>query len=74
MIKSQQVGEDLDVENFGKKKVEWHMVRDLKTLKCMHNMSKGTSSKSPCLHCIQEAKDLSKVPNRHTKDSKFEGV
>ena len=79
VIKSQQAGAALDIENFGKYKVEWHMAGDLKTLKCMYNVSKGASSKTPCLYCMQQAKDCNstnwnKAPNRHTKDSQFQGV
>ena len=69
VIKSQQAREELDVEGFGKYKVEWHMARDLKTLKCMYNISKGANAKSPCLYCMKKAKycnssNWSKAPNR----------
>lgn len=49
----------LNVLGIGNFHVEWHLARDLKTLKCMYNVSHGTS-KHPCLYCMKIAKDVSK--------------
>ena len=73
VIRAQQVGEELDVEGFGRYKVQWHMAGDLKTLKCMYNVSKGANAKSPCIYCMGSAKkckptNWNKAPDRHTKD------
>ena len=48
----------LEVEGMEKYKVEWYLVGDLKTLKCIYNVSKGANSKIPCLYCIDSAKVL----------------
>ena len=57
IIDAQEKGELLHVEGFGDYKVEWHMAGDLKTLKCMYNISKGPIAKSPCLYCMSSAKE-----------------
>lgn len=79
VIRAQQVGEELDVEGFGRYKVQWHMAGDLKTLKCMYNVSKGANAKSPCIYCMGSAKECkpsnwNKAPDRHTKDNNFQPV
>ena len=51
IIDAQEKGALLQVEGFGEYKVQWHMAEDLKTLKCMYNVSKGPTAKSPCLYC-----------------------
>ena len=55
------------------------MAGDLKTLKCMYNISKGGNSKSPCLYCKQLAYVLDfkwwrKAPNRDKEDPNFNAV
>ena len=67
------------MDDFYDYKVEWHMVGDLKTLKCMYNISKGALAKSPCLYCMCSAKDLDrrvweKALDKHTKDEVFKPV
>lgn len=79
LISEQRNGRVLHVDDFGDYKVEWHMAGDLKTLKCMYNVSKGALAKSPCLYCMCGAKDLDrrvwgKAPDRHTKDEVFKPV
>ena len=54
-IKSQALGNHLNIPDKGDFQVEWHMEGDLKTLKCMYNIRKGGNSKSPCLYCKQLA-------------------
>ncbi len=79
VIQAQQEGEMLDVDGYGSYKVEWHLAGDLKTLKCMYNVSKGATAKSPCIYCMDSARDCnsanwSKAPNRHLKDKNFQPV
>ena len=55
------------------------MEGDLKTLKCMYNMSKGTIAKSPCLYCMDSTRYCqpsawSKPPDRNTKDPSFHAL
>ena len=55
------------------------MARDLKTLKCMYNISRGPIGKSPCLYCMNFAKDCqtskwNKALDRHSKDSTFHAI
>ena len=57
VINAQERGELLNVQGFGEYKVQWHMAGDLKTLKCMYNIPKGPTAKSPCLCCMKSAKD-----------------
>lgn len=64
------------VENF---RVCWHLASDLKTLKCMYNISKGGNSKTPCLYCMDQANILDpsnheKIPSRHLNDPNFEPI
>ena len=78
-IEAQTDGAVLEVEGLGAFKVEWHMAGDLKTLKCMYNISKGGNSKTPCLYCMQQAKHCSalnfnKQPDRERKDRKFHAI
>ena len=56
IINAQEVGTLLQVEGFGDYKVQWHMAGDLKTLKCMYNISKEPIAKS-CLYCMKSARD-----------------
>ena len=79
IISSQEGGLLLKVEGFGDYQVEWHMVGDLKTLKCMYNISRGSTAKSPCLYCMSCAKDFqaskwNKAPDRHLEDSTFHAI
>lgn len=64
-ITSQTNGEKLQVDGFGSFTVEWHMAADLKTIKCMYNMSKGATSKSPCIYCLHSSSHLDS--SNHTK-------
>ena len=41
------------------------MAADLKTVKCMYNMSKGARSKSPCIYCMHPSSYLD--ASNHTK-------
>ena len=73
VISAQRNGRMLEVEGYGQYRVEWHLAGDLKTLKCMYNVSKGANSKSPCIYCMSGAKVLDrrnwkKSPNRHLID------
>ena len=47
IINAQEEGALLQVDGFGDYKVQWHMARDLKTLKCMYNISKVPIARSP---------------------------
>lgn len=60
MIKEHMDGELLNVPRKGDFKVEWHLAGDLKTLKCMFNVSHGVTSKHPCLYCMKSSKDMTK--------------
>lgn len=79
LISEQRNGKILHVDGFGEYTVEWHMAGDLKTLKCMYNISKGANAKSPCLYCMSTAKSLdraqwNRAPDRHLKDGDFKPV
>lgn len=79
IISEQRNNRILEVEGMGQYKVEWHLAGDLKTLKCMYNVSKGANSNSPCLYCIDSAQVLDKkywkkAPDRHLKDKNFKPV
>ena len=79
IISAQEEGTLLQVEGYGDYKVEWHMAGDLKTLKCMYNISKGPIAKSPCLYCMGSARDCqtsswSRPPDRHLKDKEFKAI
>lgn len=55
------------------------MAGDLKTLKCMYNISKGLTAKSPCLYCMGNVRELNTkywngAPNRHLYDANFKQV
>ena len=70
-ITSQTNGEKLQVDGFGSFNIEWHMAADLKTVKCMYKMSKGATSKSPCIYCMHssshlDASNQTKAPIRST--------
>ena len=70
-ITSQTNGEKLQVDGFGSFNIEWHMAADLKTVKCMYKMSKGATSKSPCIYCMHssshlDASNQTKAPVRLT--------
>ena len=47
VISCQKNGEMLHVHGFGSFHVEWRMMIDPKTIKCMYNMSKGATRKTP---------------------------
>ena len=53
LISAQKNGMVLHVEGFS-----GHMAGDLKTLKCMYNISKGAVATSPCLYCMSKANTL----------------
>ena len=55
IIDRQTRGETLNVQDIGDFSIEWHLLVDLKTLKCMYNISKGANSKTPCLYCMDPA-------------------
>ena len=79
VIRRQSEGEKLFVLGVGDFSVEWHMAGDLKTLKCMYNISKGANSKCPCLYCIHPAHHLDKdcqlqKPSRALEDPCFRPV
>lgn len=79
LISAQKNGVVLHVEGFGDYTVEWHMAGDLKTLKCMYNISKGAVATSPCLYCMSNANALNSAnwtrsPNRHKIDKSFKAV
>lgn len=79
VIDKQSKGKKLCVPNVGEFLVEWHMAGDLKTLKCMYNVSKGGNSKSPCLYCMAPASVLdseqqTKKPSRAKEDLNFHPV
>ena len=68
IIDRQTKGEKLIVDGIGDFVVEWHLAGDLKTLKCMYNVSKGANSKTPCYiiwirlgYWVQN----SRIENRH---------
>ena len=79
IINAQEEGTLLQVEGFGEYRVQWHMAGDLKTLKCMYNISRGPIAKSPYLYCMGSARDCqpsawNKPPDRHTKDKSFHAI
>lgn len=79
IIKRQVQGENLHVAGKGDFQVEWHMAGDLKTLKCMYNISKGGNSKSPCLYCkesaqVMDSKWWKRAPNRDKVDPDFKAI
>lgn len=79
IISEQRNGRLLTVPHWGSYKVEWHMAGDLKTLKCMYNISKGPTAKSPCLYCMGNVKELhtkywNGAPDRHLYDANFKQV
>ena len=51
----------LNVPGIGDFNVEWHLAGDLKSLKCMYNVSHGATSKHPCLYYMKMAKDTTKT-------------
>ena len=79
LISEQRNGRVLFVD--GLATIQWNGIwqGDLKTLKCMYNISKGANSKIPCLYCMSTAKSLDRVqwnraPDRHLKDVDFKPV
>lgn len=60
IIKDHMDGGLLNVPGVGDFNVEWHLAGDLKTLKCMYNVSHGATSKHPCLYCMKMAKDVTR--------------
>lgn len=44
IISEQRNGKKIEVQGMGEYEVEWHLARDLKTLKCMYNVSMGANS------------------------------
>ena len=54
VIKRKSDGETLHVEGYGDFNVEWHLVGDLKTLKCMYGYSNVANARMPCLFCMHE--------------------
>lgn len=79
VIKRQSEGEKLVVAGVGDFSIEWHMAGDLKTLKCMYNISKGSSSKTPCIYCMHPARHLDyssqlQEPSRATEDTYLKPV
>ena len=67
------------MQNTGSFTVKWHLVGDLKTLKCMYNIGKGANSKSPCLYCMStsnvlDKRNRKKSPNMHKANSSFQRV
>lgn len=59
--------------------IQWHMASDLKTLKCIYNISKGANSKFPCLYCMHPAHHLDKgcqlqKPSRALEDPYFRPI
>lgn len=53
-------GVPLNIPGIGTFNIEWHLAGDLKTLKCMFNVSHGANSKHPCLYCMKTAKDMTR--------------
>ena len=51
IISLQNNGQTLHVEGIGEFTVEWHMARDLKTLKCMLGCKLGANTLFPCIYC-----------------------
>ena len=52
VIRRQSNGEILHVDGYGDFNVEWHLARDLKTLKCMYGLSNTANANFPCLYCM----------------------
>ena len=67
------------MQDIGDFSIEWHLAGDLKTLKCMYNISKGGNSKTPCLYCMDPASKLSseqhnRKPSRADQDVNFHPI
>lgn len=60
IIKDHMNGKVLSVPERGEFLVEWHLAGDLKSLKCMFNVSHGANSKHPCLYCMKSSNDISR--------------
>jgi hypothetical protein len=54
IMSSHDAGEKLYVEGYGSYFVEWHLAADLKTLKCMYNISHGANAMHSCLYCMKK--------------------
>ena len=52
IMSSHAAGEKLYVEGYGSYFVEWHLAADLKTLKCMYNVSHGANAMYSFLYCM----------------------
>ena len=79
VIDKQCRGEKLSVPDVGDFSIEWHMAGDLKTLKCMYNISGGATSKAPCLYCMApphtlDAEQQNRKPSRAEEDANFSPV
>lgn len=79
IIEEHMGGNQIYVPNYGTFQILWHLAGDLKTLKCMYNVSHGANTKHPCLYCMKNCKDLnltrSRVgPTRDREDPNFRPV
>ena len=54
-ISSKTKQKRLHIDGFGSFHVEWHMITNLKTIKCMYSMSKGATRKTPCIYCMHSS-------------------
>ena len=57
-----QNGGKLEVDGYGSYSVEWHLAADLKTLKCMYNVSHGANGKHSCIYCMH-TRNKEKLPS-----------
>lgn len=63
VIEAQSNGQELCVDGVGSFTVEWHMSADMKTIKCMHGLQHGPSSKMNCIYCEQVREQPKKCAN-----------
>ena len=54
IMASHAAGEKMYVEGYSSYFVEWHLAADLKTLKCMYNISHGANATHDCLYCMKK--------------------
>ena len=62
----------MHILGLGTFQVEWHLARDLKTLKCMLGCKQGAMTLFPCIYCCH-SKVSTTTEGKGTKASKLKG-
>ena len=62
----------MHISSLGTFQVEWHLARDLKTLKCMLGGKQGAMTLLPCIYCCH-SKVSTTIEGKGTKASKLKG-